>query len=102
MIKGQTNPGDHTYFTMANINPVDFADKVTADLRFREKFVQSYVDHVCDTMDVDDIVRAFADKLYDDTNREIKAGAADGVVEEAVHYFPDLMADKFNVDVSRD
>lgn len=87
---------------MANINPVDFADKVTADLRIREKFVQSYVDHVCDTMDVDDIVRAFADKLYDDTNRDIKDGGADGVVEEAVHYFPDLMADKFNVNVNWD
>ena len=97
MIKEQTNTGDYTHFTMANIHPVDFADKLTADDRIREKFVQAYVDHVCDTMDVDDIIRAFADKLWDDTNREIKDGAADGIVEEAVHYFPDMMTEKFNV-----
>ena len=53
-------------------------------------------------MDVDDIIRAFADKLWSDTNQDIKDGGADGIVEEAVHYFPDLMADKFNVIVDWD
>jgi len=97
MIKGQTNKGDHTHFIMANIHPVDFADKLTADTRIRETFIQTYVDHVCDNMDIDDIVRAFADKLWDDTLRDIKDNGADAVVEEAVHFFPDMMTDKFNV-----
>jgi len=82
---------------MSTIHPVEFADKLIADDRIREKFVQAYVDHVCDTMDVDDIIRAFADKLWDDTNRDIKDNGADSVVEEAVHYFPDMMTEKFNV-----
>ena len=87
---------------MTKLHPVNFADKLNADQQLREKFVQAYVDHVCGTMDVDDIIRAFADKLWDDTNRDIKDGGADGIVEEAVHYFPDLMADKFNVIVDWD
>lgn len=82
---------------MTKLHPVNFADKLNADQQLREKFVQAYVDHVCDTMDVQDIIRAFADKLYDDTARDIKDNGADGIVEEAVYYFPDLMADKFDV-----
>jgi hypothetical protein len=97
MIKGQTNTGDHTHFIMANIHPVDFADKLTIDDRVREKFIRSYVDSVCESMDIEDIVKAFAEKLWDDTNRDIKDGAADGIVEEAVHFFPDMMTNKFNV-----
>lgn len=82
---------------MATIHPVQFADSISVDERLREKFIQTYVDHVCDNMDVDDIIRAFADKLYDDTVKDIRDGGADGIVEEAVHYFPDMMTDKFNV-----
>ena len=48
-------------------------------------------------MDVDDIIRAYADKLWDDTHQDIKDNGADAIVEEAVHYFPDLMTEKFNV-----
>lgn len=98
MIKGQTNTGDYTHPIMANqMHPVDFADKLTVDDRVREKFIRSYVDSVCESMDIEDIIKAFAEKLWDDTNRDIKAGCADGIVEEAVHYFPDLMENKFNV-----
>ena len=82
---------------MTNIHPVNFADKLNADERLREKFVQAYVDHVCDTMDVDDIIRSFADKLFDDTSLDIRENGADSIVEEAVYYFPDLMSEKFNV-----
>ena len=82
---------------MANIHPVNFADKLNADFKLREKFIQAYVDKVCDTMDIDDIIRAYADKLWDDTHQDIKDNGADAIVEEAVHYFPDLMTDKFNV-----
>ena len=87
MIKEQTNTGDYTHFIMANIHPVDFADKLTVDERIRETFIRSYVDHVCESMDIEDIIKAFAEKLWDDTNRDIKDGAADGIVEEAVHFF---------------
>ena len=96
MIKEQTNTGDYTHFIMANIHPVDFADKLTVDERIRETFIRSYVDHVCESMDIEDIIKAFAEKLWDDTNRDIKDGAADGIVEEAVHFFPDMMTNKFN------
>ena len=82
---------------MTKIHPVNFADKLNADSKLREKFVKAYVDHVCETMDVDDIIRAFAERLFDDTSLDIRENGADGIVEEAVYYFPDLMSEKFDV-----
>jgi len=82
---------------MAKLHPVNFADKLNADERLREKFIRAYVDHVVENMDHDDIISAFADQLWDNTARDIRENGADGIVEEAVHYFPDLMTDQFDV-----
>jgi 2-oxo-4-hydroxy-4-carboxy--5-ureidoimidazoline (OHCU) decarboxylase len=87
---------------MAKLHPVNFADKLNADERLREKFIRAYVDYVVENMDRDDIISAFADQLWDNTERDIRENGADGIVEEAVYYFPDLMTDQFDVIAEQD
>ncbi len=76
---------------MTNIHPVQFADSLASNTKLREKFIQAYVDKTVDSMDVNDIIRSFADQLWDDIESDIRRNGADGAVEEAVFHFPDLM-----------
>lgn len=82
---------------MTNIHPVQFADSLASNTKLREKFIQAYVDKTVDSMDVNDIIRSFADQLWDDIESDIRRNGADGAVEEAVFYFPDLMEREFSV-----
>ncbi len=82
---------------MTNIHPVQFADSLASNTKLREKFIQAYVDKTVDSMDVNDIIRSFADQLWDDIESDIRRNGADGAVEEAVFHFPDLMEQEFSV-----
>ncbi|NBX10332.1 MAG: hypothetical protein EBR05_11185 [Marivivens sp.] len=82
---------------MTNIHPVQFADSLTSNIKLREKFIRAYVDKTVNSMDVDDIIHAFADQLWDDIESDIRKNGADSAVEDAVYYFPDLMEQEFSV-----
>jgi hypothetical protein len=82
---------------MATINIYDFSDKLNADSRLREKFIEKYVDNLVNTMDPDDLVRSWAELMYESLYSEVKDGGSDGLIEQAAHEFPEWIEQEFNV-----
>lgn len=82
------------------MNIYDFSDRLLTDRGLREKFVSSYVEHLVDTIDVDDIIRMWADMTYDKYTAEIKQHGADSLLEEVAHNSPDWLENQFKVDPS--
>jgi len=82
------------------MNIYDFSDRLNSDRNIRENFVSEYVDHLVDTMNVDDIVREWKDMMYDKVITEIRKDGADNLIEDVAHYSPDWLEDQFKVDVS--
>lgn len=85
---------------MATINIYDFSDKLNADKSLREKFINRYVDHLVNNMDVNDIISDWARMVYEDLCTECKQDGADGLVEQVAHECPDLLENAFGVDTS--
>lgn len=85
---------------MATINIYDFSDKLNADKSLREKFINKYVDHLVNNMDVNDIIADWARLVYEDLYTECKQDGADGLVEQVAREHPDLLEDAFGVDTS--
>ena len=85
---------------MATINIYDFSDKLNADDRLRKEFIDSYVDHLVNNMDVNDIVADWARMVYEDLYVECKEDGADGLVEQVAYEYPDLLENAFGVDTS--
>ena len=82
------------------MNIYDFSDRLNSDRNVRENFVSEYVDHLVDTMDVDDIIREWKDTMYEKFISEIRKEGADNLIEEVAHYSPDWLEDQFKVDPS--
>ncbi len=82
------------------MNIYDFSDRLNSDRNISENFVSEYVDHLVDTMDVDDIVREWKDMMYDKVITEIRKDGADNIIEDVAHYSPDWLEHQFKVDVS--
>ena len=82
------------------MNIYDFSDRLNSDRNVRENFVSEYVDHLVDTMDMDDIIREWKDTMYEKFISEIRKEGADNLIEEVAHYSPDWLEDQFKVDPS--
>jgi len=82
---------------MATINIYDFSDKLNADKRLREEFIEKYVDNLVNTMDPDDIARSWAELMYESLYSEVKQEGSDGLIEQVAHEFPEWIEQEFNV-----
>ena len=82
---------------MATINIYDFSDKLNAYTRLREQFIEKYVDNLVNTMDPDDIVRSWAELMYENLYSEVKRDGPDGLIEQVAYDFPDWIEREFNV-----
>lgn len=82
------------------MNIYDFSDRLITDRSIRENFVSSYVEHLIDSTDTDDIIRMWADMMYDKYISEIKDHGADNLLEEVAHHSPDWLEHQFKVDPS--
>lgn len=82
---------------MATINIYDFSDKLNADSRLREQFIEKYVDNLVNTMDPDDIARSWAELMYESLYSEVKEEGPDGLIEQVAFEFPDWIKEEFNV-----
>lgn len=82
------------------MNIYDFSDRLNSDRNIRENFVSEYIDHLVDTLDVDDIVKEWKEMMYDKFMSEIRKDGADNLIEDVAHYSPDWLEDQFKVDVS--
>jgi hypothetical protein len=85
---------------MATINIYDFSDKLNINKSLREEFINKYVAHLVNNMDIDDIVSDWARMMYEDLYTECKQDGADGLVEQVAHEYPDLLQEQFGVDTS--
>jgi hypothetical protein len=86
--------------TPKTMNIYDFSDRLNSDRNIRENFVSEYIDHLVDTLDVDDIVKEWKEMMYDKFMSEIRKDGADNLIEDVAHYSPDWLEDQFKVDVS--
>lgn len=86
--------------TPRTMNIYDFSDRLNSDRNVRENFVSEYVDHLVDSMDVDDIIREWKDTMYEKFITEIRNDGADNLIEEVAHYSPDWLKNQFKVDPS--
>lgn len=85
---------------MATINIYDFSDKLNADHELRKKFINSYVDKLVASTDVDDIVADWRRLMYNDLMSDCREDGADGIVEQVANEYPDLLQERFGVDTS--
>jgi hypothetical protein len=85
---------------MATINIYNFSDKLNADDKMRKEFINTYVDHLVNNMDPEDIISDWARMMYDNLYSECRADGADGLVEQVAYEYPDLLESEFGVDTS--
>ena len=82
------------------MNIYDFSDRLNSDRNARENFVSGYVDHLVDTMDIDDIISEWKDIMYEKFVSEIRNDGADNLIEEVAYNSPDWLEVQFKVDPS--
>lgn len=80
------------------MNIYDFADRVSTSPSVRDRFLEAYIERIIDGMDDKDIVSAYSDMLFERYVKDVKDGAADGIIEQAAEFFPDMLEDEFDVD----
>jgi hypothetical protein len=85
---------------MAPVNVYDFIDNLNSSDTKRREFIRSYVKHAVECMDTDDIIQAWMEMTEDKEFAEAKNQGIDGLVEEVVYHFPDLLQDTYDVDTS--
>jgi|Laugresu1bdmlbsd_1035121.scaffolds.fasta_scaffold35749_3 hypothetical protein len=85
---------------MATINIYDFSDRLNASDKLRKEFIDKYVDFLTNNMDTDDIIRSWADMMYDNLYSECRLSGADSLVEQVACEYPDLLHSEFGVDTS--
>jgi hypothetical protein len=51
-------------------------------------------------MDTDDIIRSWADMMFENLYAECRESGADGLVEQVAYEYPDMLKSEFNVDTS--
>jgi hypothetical protein len=82
------------------MNIYDFSDRLNSDRDMRQNFVSEYLDHLVDTMDIDDIISEWKEIMYEKFITEIRNDGADSLIEDVAHYSPDWLANQFKVDPS--
>lgn len=85
---------------MAPVNVYDFIDNLNSSDTKRREFIKSYVNHVVEHMDTDDLIQSWMEMTEDKEFTEAKNEGIDGLIEEVVHYFPNLLQDTYDVDTS--
>ena len=72
------------------VHPVDFADNLYKDEELKNDFVNSYIEEYVNALDLDDLKKELKEFLFEEKLGEISTGNSDSIVEEAMHYTPDL------------
>lgn len=85
---------------MAPVNVYDFIDNLNSSDTKRREFIKSYVKYVVEHMDADDLIQSWMEMTEDKEFAEAKNQGIDGLVEEVVYHFPDLLQDTYDVDTS--
>jgi hypothetical protein len=85
---------------MAPMNIYDFSDKLNADKKSRQEFIHSYINHLIENMDVEDIVRDWSQSLFNDLYEECHQDGADSLVEMVAKKYPEFLQSEFDVDTS--
>jgi hypothetical protein len=85
---------------MATINIYDFSDKLNGNDKLRKEFINKYVDFLTNSMDPDDIIRSWAEMMYESLYSECREDGADNLVEQVAYEYPDLLQSEFGVDTS--
>jgi hypothetical protein len=66
----------------------EFSNEITEDLVVRDNFIEEFVDEIIDSMDPKEIIRAYADTIYQDLMRQCDENEENAIVQECAECFP--------------
>lgn len=74
----------------------EFVDEIVEDPTVRDQFIEEFVDEIVDSMDPKDIIRAYADTIYQDLMRQCDENEENDIVQECAELYPYVL-ERFGV-----
>lgn len=74
----------------------EFTSEIAEDPTIRDSFLEEFVDEIIDSMDPMDIIRAYADTIYQDLMRQCDENEEESIIQECVECFPYVL-ERFGV-----
>ena len=79
----------------------EFVDEIAEDPTVRDNFLEEFVDELIDSMDPKDIIRAYADTIYQDLMKQCNENQEEYIVQECAEFYPYVL-ERFGVNLQEE
>ncbi len=79
----------------------EFVEEIVEDPTVRDSFVEDFVDEIIESMSPQDIIRAYADTLYQDILRQCDENEEESIVQECAEHYPQVL-NRFGVTLTEE